>query len=276
MADWKMPVSYNFNPSYHAYAYGLMYPQVSEHGHPNLSWAEAAYTHSGGVTATYYSAQTTQQSPPWSPENGSASTYGQYQSHAQNGRLFLSYNKTETDPKAKDAEQAGSDTPSDSEAHTPDSWSSGSSREGAALTNLNLPSWGDRDYETDGGSPDSGEQISNSVSVAKEEPFQTETPRATQDPYSNPQVRESVFKRSPPQTPFYPSYPQPRSPTQATARPSGNWPLPPAVTHYEFPNPTSYMQARDGSNAANKDGSPTQMPSMPGATQWVTKGMTLL
>ncbi|XP_016345524.1 homeobox protein Nkx-3.2-like [Sinocyclocheilus anshuiensis] len=119
MADWKMPVNYNFNPSYHAYAYGLVYPQVSEHGHPNLSWAEAAYTHPGGVTTTYYSAQTAQQSPPWSPENGSASAYGHYPSHAQNGRLFLSYSKTESDPKPKDAEQAGSDTPSDSEAHTP-------------------------------------------------------------------------------------------------------------------------------------------------------------
>lgn len=119
MADWKIPVSYNFNPSYHAYAYGLMYPQVSEHGHPNLSWADAAYSHSGGVTASYYSAQTAQQSPPWSPENSGTSSYGNYPSHTQNGRLFLSYNKTEPDPKATEVEQAGSDTPSDSEAHTP-------------------------------------------------------------------------------------------------------------------------------------------------------------
>lgn len=118
MADWKIPVSYNFNPSYHAYAYGLMYPQVSEHGHPNLSWADAAYSHSGGVTASYYSAQTAQQSPPWSPENSGTSSYGNYPSHTQNGRLFLSY-KTEPDPKATEVEQAGSDTPSDSEAHTP-------------------------------------------------------------------------------------------------------------------------------------------------------------
>ncbi len=50
-----------------------------------------------------------------------------------------------------------------------DSWSSGSSREGATLTNLNLQSWGDREYETDSGSPDGGEQISNSISAAKEE-----------------------------------------------------------------------------------------------------------
>ncbi|XDV47261.1 hypothetical protein PO909_016944 [Leuciscus waleckii] len=334
MADWKIPVSYNFNPSYHAYAYGLMYPQVSEHGHPNLNWAEAAYAQSGGVTASYYSAQTTQQSPPWSPENGNTSNYGNYPSHTQNGRLFISYNKTEPEPKVKDAEQASSDTPSDTESHTPDSWSSGSSREGGALTDLNHPSWKDRDYETDSGSPDNGEPVSNSVSAEGEEPryltpaemktlaggtgltykqvktwfqnrrmklkrhqrdsswmteryvvnavpntsaahSQTETARANQDHYSNPQVREPLFKRSPQQTPFYPSYPQPRSPPQATARPPGNWPLPPAVTHYEFPNPTSYMQARAGGNAVNKGSSPTQMASMPSA-QWSTKGMTLL
>ncbi|XP_016426068.1 homeobox protein Hox-B5b-like [Sinocyclocheilus rhinocerous] len=328
MADWKMPVNYNFNPSYHAYAYGLVYPQVSEHGHPNLSWAEAAYTHSGGVTATYYSAQTAQQSPPWSPENGSASAYGHYPSHAQNGRLFLSYSKTESDPKPKDAEQAGSDTPSDSEAHTPDSWSSGSSREGAALTNLNLQSWGDRDYETDSGSPDSGEQISNSISAAREEPVSlnhlgvealpplpalTTSParpptqtRKTRAAFSEEQMnalihrfniqryltpaemktlagatgltykqvktwfqnRRMKLKRhqrdSSWMTERYvvnavPSTPAPHSQTeipratqdpysnpQATARPPGNWPVPPAVTHYEFPSPASYMQARDG------------------------------
>ncbi|XP_067290953.1 homeobox protein NANOG [Pseudorasbora parva] len=381
MADWKIPVSYNFNPSYHAYAYGLVYPQVSEHGHPNLSWAEAAYAQSGGVTASYYSAQTAQQSPPWNSETGSASSYGNYPSHTQNGRLFLSY-KAEPDPKAKDAEQASSDAPSDSEAHTPDSWSSGSSREGATLTNLSLPPWKDQDYETDSGSPDSGEPISSSVSAEGEElvvqnlgldslpplptsparrpaqprktraafseeqmnalihrfnvqryltpaemktlagatgltykqvktwfqnrrmklkrhqrdsswmteryvvnavpstpsshsQFQTETPRANQDHYSNPQVRESLFKRSPPQTPFYSSYPQQRSPTQVTQRPPGNWPLPPAVTHYEFPNPTSYVQARDGGNATNKGSSPTQMAPTPSA-QWSTKAMTLL
>ncbi|NP_001091862.1 homeobox protein NANOG [Danio rerio] len=384
MADWKMPVSYNFNPSYHAYAYGLMYPQVSEHGVPNLSWPDAAYTHSGGVTAGYFTAQTAQ-SPPWSPENGGASsTYSQYPGHSQNGRLFLSYNKTEPDQKAKDAEQTSSDTPSDSEAHTPDSWSSASSREGVPLTNLNLPSWRDRDYETDSGSPDSGER--NLTSTAGEEPvnlnlgvdtqpplpaltaspvrpptlprktraafseeqmnalvnrfnvqryltpaemktlagatgltykqvktwfqnrrmklkrhqrdsswmteryvvnavpntpasqsqFQSEPPGANQDHYINPQVREPVFKRSPPKTPFYPSYPQPRSPTQATSRPPGTWPLPPAVTHYEFPNPISYMPARDGSNAVNKESSPSPLATSPTAGLWATKGITLL
>ncbi len=75
--------------------------------------------------------------------------------------------------------------------------------------------------------------------------------------------------------PFYPSYPQPRSPTQATTRPLGNWPVPPAVTHYEFSSPAGYMQAHDGSNASNK-GSSTQMASMAGDAQWTMKEMTLL
>uniref|UniRef100_A0A672PII1 Homeobox domain-containing protein n=1 Tax=Sinocyclocheilus grahami TaxID=75366 RepID=A0A672PII1_SINGR len=174
----------------------------------------------------------------------------------------------------------------------------------------------------DSGSPESGEQISNSISTRKTRAAFSEeqmnalihrfniqiylTPTektlagatglmykqvktwfqnrriklkrhqrdTTQDPYSNPQVREPVFKRSPPQTLFYSSYPQPRSPTQATARPPGNWPVPPAVMHYEFPSPASYMQARDGSNAANKEGSPA--PSMSSAAQGTAKGMTLL
>lgn len=51
-----------------------------------------------------------------------------------------------------------------------DSWSSGSTHEAVALTNLNLQPWKDRDYETDRGSPDSGEPIANSVSIAGEEP----------------------------------------------------------------------------------------------------------
>ncbi|XP_051971279.1 homeobox protein NANOG [Xyrauchen texanus] len=371
MADWKMPVNYNFNPSYHAYAYGQ----------PNLTWKEAAYTHTGGVSTSFYSTQAAQQSPPWSPENTAASNYGHYPSHTQNGRLFLSYNKTEVDPKTKDAEQAGSDTPSDSEAHTPDSWSSGSSREGATLTNLNLPSWRDQDYETDSGSPDGTELVSNSQSVVGEEPaslnlgmdglpqvsvstsstqpvqprktrtafsevqmnalvhrfnvqryltpaemknlagltgltykqvktwfqnrrmklkrhqrdgswmaerygmsntpaprspFQSDASLPNQDQYSNPQLREAIFKSPPPKTPFYPSYPQPRSPSQATTRPPGNWPLPPAVMHYEFPNPTSYMQAHvntsinDGGNAVNKESRSTPMPAAPSTTHWST------
>jgi len=137
MADWKIPVSYNFNPSYHAYAYGLMYPQVSEHGHPNLSWAEAAYAQSGGVTASYYSSQTPQ-SPSWGSENGNASNYGNYPGHTQNGRLFISY-KTEPDPKVKDAEKASSDTPSDSEAHTPGKPPDQASRNSCKANLIHIP-----------------------------------------------------------------------------------------------------------------------------------------
>ncbi|TRY65924.1 hypothetical protein DNTS_012335 [Danionella cerebrum] len=380
MADWKMPVSYNFNPAYHAYAYGLVYPQVSEHGHPNLGWPEAAYAHSGGVTASYFSAQTDNQSPPWSQENGNIGNFGPYSSHTQNGRLFLSYTKPENDVKTKDAEHASSDTPSDSEAHTPDSWSSGSSRdEGAPLTSFNQVTWRDGD-ETDGGSPEHSEQLSNSTSTeesqslglgveaqppppkssarlpaqsrktrvafseeqmstlisrftvqryltpaemktlasttgltykqvktwfqnrrmklkrhqrdsswmteryvvnaapntpASQSQFQTEMPQTNQDPHCNPQLSEPEFKRSPPQMPFYSSYLQPCSPPQTGARTMGSWPPPPAVTHYDFPNPLSYMHARDCTSGVQKGSSP-QLVSMSAAGQWTNKTMTLL
>ncbi|XP_051970077.1 homeobox protein Hox-D9-like [Xyrauchen texanus] len=378
MANWKMPVSYNFNPSY-AYAYGLLYPQGSEDGHPNVSWDEAASTHAGGVTASF-SDQTDQQSPPWSPQNPTVSNYGNYTSHTQNGGMFLSSNNTEADPKGKDAEQCGSDIPSDSEAHTPDSWSSGSSREGSALTNLNLP-WRDQGNEMDSGSPDGRELVSNTQSVEGEDSaslsldglppvsmsstpaqtrktraafseeqmnalihrfnvqryltpaemkslsgltgltykqvktwfqnrriklkrnqrdsswmteryvingvpntpaphtqFQSNTPQPNQDHYSNPQLREAIFKRSPPQMPFYPSCPQPCSSSLVTTRPPRIWPLPPDVTHYESPNCTSYMQAcanasinNDCGNAVNQTSSYSQMPAVPSATQRSTQ-----
>lgn len=92
-------------------------------------------------------------------------------------------------------------------------------------------------------------------------------------------MRESIFKRSPPQTPLYPSYPKQHSPPQAIARPTGTWPLPPAVMHYDFPNPSSYMQVHVNANASAKsnvsdaegeESSPIKMPSMCSATQWST------
>lgn len=129
MADWKIPVSYNYSPSYHAYAYGLMYPQGPEQTHPTMSWAEAAYGSSAGITGGFYSTQA--QSPPGSPECAPSNTdchyptsvvyYADSLSHTQNGRLSLSHNRIPYNQEAKNQEQAGtgSDTPSDSEAHTP-------------------------------------------------------------------------------------------------------------------------------------------------------------
>lgn len=132
MADWKLPVSYNYNPSYHAYAYGLMYPQGPEQNHQNLGWAEA-YNHQG-VSGGYYTPpppqqqqlQQQHQSPPRNLEDGHAtnphfpsSVLYFADSHSQNGRLFLSHNRTQTSQQPTEIERASSDTPSDSEAHTP-------------------------------------------------------------------------------------------------------------------------------------------------------------
>ncbi|KAG9275812.1 barH-like 1 homeobox protein [Astyanax mexicanus] len=401
MADWKMPVSY-YNPSYHAYAYGLMYPQAPEQTHTTVSWAEAAYGPSATVTGGYYSPHAPSQSPPGSPECAPAGSNGHYpgsvvyytdsQSHTQNGRLFFSNNRVQFDqqPKDPEADQAGtgSDTPSDSEAHTPDSWSSGSSREGGVPpAELDLPAWVKKEpsssYELDGGSPDCTEVIPSSLSAAEHQSgfkveedcglvmsppgqipsqprkakartafsegqmnaltdrfnvqryltpaemkalavltgltykqvktwfqnrrmklkrhqkdnswvseryitagvpsgppshsqFQVDAPMLNQDLFAtNPQFGNAVFKKSPPQTqPFYPNYTRPLSPSQVpsqvSSRPPGSWPLPPAVTHYEFPNPGAPVRGNpDAGNSADpSSSSSTQLATLHSATQW--------
>lgn len=128
MADWKVPVSYNFNPSYHAYAYGLLYPPAPEQTHPNLTWTETSFNHSG-VNGGYYQTQTPHQSPPGSPEQITSNSTAVYpggpvlyfsDTHTQSGRLFLSQSRnSHYEDHSKESERAGSDNPSDSEAHTP-------------------------------------------------------------------------------------------------------------------------------------------------------------
>ncbi|KAK1885185.1 Sodium channel protein type 4 subunit alpha A [Dissostichus eleginoides] len=119
MADWKPQISYNYNPSYHAYAYGLVYQPGPEQNHGNTaSWGEAPgvtdlSNNNAGVSQAYFTStpRTREESPPGSPEQHAMSGHGHYQGSEAAG---------------------GSDTASDSEAHTsPDSWSSGSSREGS-------------------------------------------------------------------------------------------------------------------------------------------------
>ncbi|XP_060727258.1 homeobox protein NANOG [Tachysurus vachellii] len=398
MADWKVPVSYNYSPSYHAYAYGLMYPAAPEQTHSNVSWTEAAYGSSVGVTGGYYTSQQppTAQTPPGSPEYNTTSSEGHYggpggyyrepKARAHTGRLFLSNNRVEFDQVSKEQERAGSDTPSDSEVHTPDSWSSSSSREGsAAPVDVDLHVWAKTHQ---GNSPDGTEVMSSSLSVASEgskcmkveghhespalstvtpssEPvaaqqprkakartafsekqmnalnerftvqryltpvemktlaeltgltykqvktwfqnrrmklkrhqkdnswvseryitpagipnaqtthsqFQVDAPMLNQDLYNNPQFRDAVFKNSPPQTPScYLNYPRPLSPSQVSPRPQGSWCLPPAVQHYEFLNPSSYVPVGNagtgGDGTVDPGSSPTRMATVHNATQW--------
>ncbi|KAI3355144.1 hypothetical protein L3Q82_018011 [Scortum barcoo] len=178
MADWKSQITYNYNPSYHAYAYGLMYQPGAEQTSNLTGWAEAGVTDLGnynaGVTGAYYAARTREESPPRSPEQHAVSGHCHYQSpgvvylgDAQAGRLLLGgpHRAAYHDGRTHEARRAGSDSTSDSEAHTsPDSWSSGSSREGS-LPQADPATWAkkDLDVETSSRSPDAGGDVSSSL-----------------------------------------------------------------------------------------------------------------
>ncbi|XP_035508194.1 homeobox protein NANOG [Morone saxatilis] len=185
MADWKSQISYNYNPSYHAYAYGLVYQPGPEQNHGNLSsWGETGVTdlsnYNAGVTQAYYAttARAREESPPGSPEQHAAPGHCHYQGSGvvylgdtQAGRLLLSgQHRAAYDARTHEARRAGSDSTSDSEAHTsPDSWSSGSSREGN-LPQADPATWAkqDLDDEATSRSPDAGEDVPSSL---KEEPM---------------------------------------------------------------------------------------------------------
>ncbi|XP_073344725.1 homeobox protein NANOG [Pagrus major] len=178
MADWKSQISYNYNPSYHAYAYGLMYPPAPEQNHG--SWGEAGVTdlsnNNAGVTQAYYTAttaRTREESPPGSPEQHAVNGHCHYQGSGlvylgdtQAGRLLMAGpHRAAYDARAHEARRAGSDSTSDSEAHiSPDSWSSGSSREGS-LPQADPTTWVKKelDDEVNSRSPDTMEEISSSL-----------------------------------------------------------------------------------------------------------------
>ncbi|XP_054622272.1 homeobox protein NANOG [Dunckerocampus dactyliophorus] len=138
MADWKTQINYNYNPSYHAYAYGLVY----QHGHEQHHAGAADYSnYAPGVAQVYYAAaaRSREESPPHSPEQHVANGHCHYQSsgvvyfgESQASRLLLAGpHRAAYDTPAEESRRAGSDSTSDSEAYaSPDSWSFGSSREG--------------------------------------------------------------------------------------------------------------------------------------------------
>ncbi|KAM6900526.1 homeobox protein NANOG [Xenentodon cancila] len=182
MADWKAQVAYNYNynPSYHAYAYGLVYQPGTEQNHGSVTdWGDNGGSdlsnYDGGATQTYYTTTTTagtrEESPPHSPNphpvnghcyQGSGLVYTGNQ---QPGRLLLSGPQRGVyDAGGNVARRAGSDSASDSEAHTsPDSWSSGSSREGS-LPQADPVTWAEKDIGEDvaGRSPDTNNDVSSS------------------------------------------------------------------------------------------------------------------
>ncbi|XP_074549710.1 homeobox protein NANOG [Halichoeres trimaculatus] len=179
MADWKPQISYNYNPSYHAYAYSLVYQSRPEpKGFMNLStWGEQGdmSSYNPGVTQAYYTPTNggPEESPPCSPQDNAMSDRSPYQgsgvvylgdTHA--GRLLLSgqhqaaYNSREHETK-----RTGRDSTSDSEALiSPDSWNSGRSRE-EALPQTDPVTWVKKelDDDTSSRSPDPSEDVSSSI-----------------------------------------------------------------------------------------------------------------
>ncbi|XP_051909980.1 homeobox protein NANOG [Hippocampus zosterae] len=175
MADWKTQINYNYNASYHAYAYGLMYQSGHEQNHCHVTgWGEAPppdlTNYSPGVTQVYYAAtaRTREESPPRSPEQHVANGHCRYQGsglvylgESQAGRLLLAG----TPRAAGESGRAASDSTSDSEAHaSPDSWSFGSGRE-SGLPQADPARWvkKERRDDTNGRSPDAGDHVSSSL-----------------------------------------------------------------------------------------------------------------
>ncbi|XP_072234357.1 homeobox protein NANOG [Leuresthes tenuis] len=180
MADWKTQVTYNYNPSYRTYAYGLVYQPGSEQNHSNLTgWSENGVTelnnYNTGATQNYYAAATTttkEESPPGSPEPHAVNGHCYqgsgvvYFGDNQAGRLVLAGpQRGPYEAVGNEVRRTGSDSASDSEAHTsPDSWSSSSSRE-ISLPHADPATWAEKeiDVETIGGSPGGSEDVSSSL-----------------------------------------------------------------------------------------------------------------
>ncbi|KAM9774938.1 homeobox protein NANOG isoform 2-T2 [Syngnathus typhle] len=97
MADWKTHINYNYNASYHAYAYGLMYQSGHDQNHLHVTgWSEGGPSdlsnYTPGMTQVYYAAaaataaataaRTREESPPHSPEQRVANAHCHYQTSA--------------------------------------------------------------------------------------------------------------------------------------------------------------------------------------------------
>ncbi|CAB1457446.1 unnamed protein product [Pleuronectes platessa] len=184
MTDWKTQIGYKYNPSYHAYAYGLMYQPGPEQNHGNhmSCWSDSGVTdlsnYNAGVPQAYYTptpARAREESPPGSPEQPAAGGQRHYQGSgvvslgdAQAGRLLHSNHRSAyDDARAEGVGQVGSPSTSDSDAHTsPDSWSSrsSSSREGG-LPQTDPATWVRRDLESEARdeSPISSKDVSSSL-----------------------------------------------------------------------------------------------------------------
>ncbi|XP_039983244.1 homeobox protein NANOG isoform X2 [Xiphias gladius] len=175
MADWKAQISYNYNPSYHAYSYGLVYQPGPELNHGNLTcWGEAGVTdtsnYNTGVTQAFYAttARTHEESPPGTPEQHAVN--GHHHHYQGSGVVYLGDTQAgclllaRPHRTANGVRRAGSDSTSDSEAHTPpDSWSSSCSREGS-LHQADPASWEKKNLNKAGSrNPVASKDVSSSL-----------------------------------------------------------------------------------------------------------------
>ena len=133
MADWTAQISYNYNPSYHAYSYGLVYQPGPEQNHGAVTcWGETGVTdmsnyHTGVTQAYDATPRTREESPPGTPEQLGVNAHHHYQSpgvvylgDTQAGRLVLDRpQRGGSDARANWVRRAWSDSTSDSEAQTP-------------------------------------------------------------------------------------------------------------------------------------------------------------
>ncbi|XP_037135305.1 homeobox protein NANOG [Syngnathus acus] len=193
MADWKTQINYNYNASYHAYAYGLMYQSGHDQNHLHVTgWSEGGPSdfnnYTPGMTQVYYAAaaaaaaaRTREESPPHSPEQRVANGHCHYQTSAlvyldecQAGRLQAAAGTPRADyetPRAdygtpaEESRKGVSESTSDSEAHaSPDSWSFSSGRE-SGLPQADPGAWVEKDpgIDPNSRSPDAGDHVSSSL-----------------------------------------------------------------------------------------------------------------
>lgn len=126
MAEWKTQV--NYNPTFHAYTYGFVYQTGPEQNHvTGTDWGQNCEQngYNGGPTQSHFPARSREESPPRSPEQQPESGHYYQDSgvvyirEAQTGRLVMAgQHRVGLDGGENCTRRTGSDSASDSEAHT--------------------------------------------------------------------------------------------------------------------------------------------------------------
>uniref|UniRef100_A0A3Q2T2M8 Homeobox protein Hox-A3-like n=1 Tax=Fundulus heteroclitus TaxID=8078 RepID=A0A3Q2T2M8_FUNHE len=180
MAEWKTQVTYNYNPSFQAYAYSLVYqptPGINhgalagwgDNGDTGLDSCNVAVTqtlHAAVDTTTVTGDEFPSGSPDTEPVAGDCypGTELVFLDEDQEGHMLLAGPPRESyGGEGSEAKRARSGSFSDSEAHTsPDSWSSVISREGS-LPQVDPTTWAEKGVEPVIRSPGGNEDVSSSL-----------------------------------------------------------------------------------------------------------------